>query len=224
MERDPLALETKERGLLPVNTHPPRDFSPASRWQGRGVHRICLWSRGDGGIKRAACVNHRDSYAAHAGSACHIMLASHCCYHYDTWVSVMVSNMLKGSKESDPRLNPGLYYAKAWARSTKPCGTELLIAPYSWTIYSSFGVTAFLCGVQRKVDYVDSRGSSIALEIFNDQELGNSVLNITRQKPIREKPNKEQIRTAPEITIHMRMGTPTDWDSLSGMLRELPSL
>lgn len=96
--------------------------------------------------------------------------------------------------------------------------------PFTHEQFILHGVTVFLCGVQRKVDYVDSRGSSIALEIFNDQELGNSVLNITRQKPVREKPNKEQIRTAPEITIHMRMGTPADWDSLSGMLRELPSL
>lgn len=137
----------------------------------------------------------------------------------------MLCNMPKGSKEADPRLNPGLYYSEAWALSTKPRRMELLIAPYSWTIYSSFGVTVFLCGAQRKVGYVDSRGSSVALEIFNEQKLGNSVLNITRQKPRRGKPNREQIRTAPEKTTHMGTGTHADWDSLSGMLRActLPS-
>lgn len=127
---------------------------------------------------------------------------------------MMLSNMPKGSKEADPQLNPGLYYSEAWALSTKPCGMELLIAPYSCTIYSSFGVTVFLCGAQRKGGYVDSRGSSVALEIFNEQKLGNSVLNIIRQKPRRGKPNREQIRTAPEKTTHMGIGTHADSDSL----------
>lgn len=53
-------------------------------------------------------------------------------------------------------------------------------------------------GAWRKVGHTNSRESSVALEIFNYQELGNSKLNIIRQRvqggktPVRNKPELYQ--------------------------------